>query len=383
MHEQYLMKGKANLTYAVSRTDGKLKHISEVANGKACDCICPSPHCEEPLIARNKGKKNADCFAHESGTECDNALESALHLLAKQVFNEIRAIKTPFFKKGKYFKIGKHLNFDTVEIEVTRGKAENIIRADAVGIINGKELLVEFAKTHSVDERKKEKIISLGLACIEIDLRELPLDKEEIKGSFLSGLENMTWISNPRLEKDYQTFIKLEGERQAEMARNQNLKREEEYKRQLDTERREREIYFNAIKSYEVQPIQMLSGFGIKCPLYKEILQEFVASKHFKKSIVYRIMNGDLWDMKILGREPYESYAYITGSKVLVYPSKKEKQSFSETEMGFWNFQYRSLKTLQKAMKEGSVGRCYNCSYKKQILKVDGKTYALCKYKEK
>lgn len=70
------------LTYAIN-SEGKVVHINEVPNGKECGCICPS--CKEKLIAKNQGKTDRKHhFAHQSGTECDYAVESMLHLLAKE-----------------------------------------------------------------------------------------------------------------------------------------------------------------------------------------------------------------------------------------------------------------------------------------------------------
>lgn len=45
--------------------EGKIVHVDSVANGLACDCICPS--CNLPVIAYNNPKnKNAHHFQHYS-----------------------------------------------------------------------------------------------------------------------------------------------------------------------------------------------------------------------------------------------------------------------------------------------------------------------------
>ena len=69
------------LTYAIA-SDGHFVNIDEVKTGKECCCICPA--CKEPLVAKNKGMVRVHHFAHQSGTECDWAYESMLHLLAKE-----------------------------------------------------------------------------------------------------------------------------------------------------------------------------------------------------------------------------------------------------------------------------------------------------------
>lgn len=69
------------LTYAIAN-DGHFVYIDEVKTGQECCCICPA--CKEPLIAKNKGRVRVHHFAHQSGTECNLAYESMLHLLAKE-----------------------------------------------------------------------------------------------------------------------------------------------------------------------------------------------------------------------------------------------------------------------------------------------------------
>ncbi len=85
------------LTYA-KNADGKLVHVDEVENGDNCGCLCPA--CNEPLVAKNKGKIKMHHFAHKSGTECNFAYESMLHLLAKEkirkAFMESRTFNLQF-----------------------------------------------------------------------------------------------------------------------------------------------------------------------------------------------------------------------------------------------------------------------------------------------
>ena len=57
-------------------------YVDDVPNGKECDCICPA--CKKPLQAKNAGRIREHHFAHQPGTDCPTALETALHLLAKE-----------------------------------------------------------------------------------------------------------------------------------------------------------------------------------------------------------------------------------------------------------------------------------------------------------
>ena len=93
-------KHSANrLTYALNAT-GKLVYIDEVQNGNKCCCFCPA--CKEPLIAKNQGFKRMHHFSHQSGTECDYAMESMLHLLAKEKIREAFLLKTEFWIEFEY-----------------------------------------------------------------------------------------------------------------------------------------------------------------------------------------------------------------------------------------------------------------------------------------
>lgn len=72
---------KAYLTYALNQ-EGKLVHVEDVPNGNDCRCICPA--CKKPLQAKNAGLIREHHFAHQPGVDCPTALETALHLLAKE-----------------------------------------------------------------------------------------------------------------------------------------------------------------------------------------------------------------------------------------------------------------------------------------------------------
>lgn len=75
------------LTYGLDE-QGQLAHISEVERGDACGCLCPA--CNSPLRAK-KGEVVQHHFAHVNA-ECEHAVESALHLAAKEVLAEAGAI---------------------------------------------------------------------------------------------------------------------------------------------------------------------------------------------------------------------------------------------------------------------------------------------------
>jgi len=100
---------------------GKLVHISEVESGLACGCVCPS--CDAQLVAR-KGAKVVHHFAHHSTYPCEYALETALHIAAKDILNDQKRIILPAVKvhfksahKSIVLAKSKTVVIDTVHLE--------------------------------------------------------------------------------------------------------------------------------------------------------------------------------------------------------------------------------------------------------------------------
>ena len=87
------------LTYALNEI-GQLVNVNNVSAGIKCNCFCPA--CKEPLIAKNQGTKRLHHFAHKSGTECGYAIESMLHILAKEKVREAFLSKSEFWIEFEY-----------------------------------------------------------------------------------------------------------------------------------------------------------------------------------------------------------------------------------------------------------------------------------------
>ena len=83
----------SKINYALNENQ-KLVFVDDVPNGKECGCVCPN--CGEKLMAKNGGSKREHHFAHLSGTECESAYESMLHLLAKE------RIRNAFLEKDSF-----------------------------------------------------------------------------------------------------------------------------------------------------------------------------------------------------------------------------------------------------------------------------------------
>jgi hypothetical protein len=178
----------AFLTYALNET-GALVHIDDVANGSKCACHCP--HCNEALHAKNGGAVIEHHFAHAHGKECKGAYESALHLLAKEIFQETGRIMLPKSSDG-HFPSGS-VRIRNIEIEKLDERYG--IKPDAQCIMeNGERLLIEFYVSHKVDSKKREIIVDNRLKCIEIDIKYKALNKAELKKFLTNSDKDRKWI---------------------------------------------------------------------------------------------------------------------------------------------------------------------------------------------
>lgn len=99
------------LTHALD-ADNKLVCVDDVQTGKRCNCFCPA--CKEQLVAKNQGQKRIHHFSHKSGAECAHAIESMLHILAKEKIRESFLSNHEFwieFEHRSYCDKHKNCNF--------------------------------------------------------------------------------------------------------------------------------------------------------------------------------------------------------------------------------------------------------------------------------
>ena len=176
------------LTYALNK-EGNLVHVDSVPNGNGCDCICPC--CKKELCAKNGGDQRIHHFAHLGGADCANGIESALHLMAKDILQKVKSIRLPAIANVCKSKL---LHLDKVDIEVY--DESTALRPDCVGRYGDKIIWIEFKRTHAVDKKKKGKIISKRIDCIEIDLNGCELDPRKVEDLLLNQRENRIWIYN-------------------------------------------------------------------------------------------------------------------------------------------------------------------------------------------
>ena len=170
--------------------DGNIVKIEDAIKGLACGCFCPG--CKQPLVAK-KGEKNAYHFAHKSQSfTCEHGYQSALHLLAKELFQKIEYLM--FIKNGKIVRY----KIDSVEVE---NRIDDII-PDLLITCDGKKFIVEIFVTHAVDKIKKQKIKDMKISAIEIDLSRFHKEmiNSENLNNELTNPENISWYYDADLD---------------------------------------------------------------------------------------------------------------------------------------------------------------------------------------
>jgi hypothetical protein len=195
----------------------KLVHISEVARGLICNCVCVV--CGGQLIAR-KGEVRVQHFAHAADTDCFGVAETVLHLLAKELFKELNSIVLPQYKFEREKVLmrtntlvqhkevvakGGQAHISKVFIEQSEGRFTPDVTIES----NSKRLLVEIAVTHKVDKIKLRHIRKKGLPTIEIQLRlaDAILSRDELRDKLEKDINSKCWLYHPDQRKEEFIFI--------------------------------------------------------------------------------------------------------------------------------------------------------------------------------
>lgn len=350
------------LTYGLY--DGyELKHVADVENGMACNCVCP--HCKHPLVAKNNpNNKKIAHFAHKSAKECDGAIETALHLLAKNVLSKTKRLKLPryhfdynsrneksIFAGDNTFIANNAIIFDEVLLEQPVTINGEAFIPDAVGKYKGRIIYIEFAKTHFVDDKKKEKIKQAGNSCIEIDLRGLTLDEDVINNFLCEDTPFKYWLSNPVLDKRYNEH-KLQQYRQD-----------------------------NCVEVFTLKKGMPVQNGRLYCPRkakrYNELKHDDIYQRHPKlKAIIDS--QGYIWNGKMYGGGTNGKWIFLKKEKIVIFPADGERSHVTQEENEKSRLLYKGLKELQSSY---DLGYCYDCKYSMDKIIVDDETYEICGYK--
>ncbi|KEQ08961.1 hypothetical protein [Pseudorhizobium pelagicum] len=167
---------------AKDAVDGLPRHISEVANGKPCGCICFG--CERPMVARNGGAVRAHHFAHRPEDmvyDCTTAGETALHERAKEIIAKHRRVTLPATSvpglDGKPVEVTPERSIDLTDVRLEVGAGEVVPDVTAT-MPDGRRIFIEIANTHPCPREKIAKLVAMGVEVLEITVRvyrETPL----------------------------------------------------------------------------------------------------------------------------------------------------------------------------------------------------------------
>ncbi len=174
--------------------DGRLLRVEEVARGLSCGCVCPA--CREPLVAK-KGARHAPHFAHHRGGSCAHALETALHLRAKEILEQARRIAVPqvcLHRQQQPLFPAQLIRFDNVRVEQHFGG----IVPDLLLEAGSRRLLLEIAATHPAPEKKLKRLQQLGLPALEIDVLHIANVPSGFDSDLIHGLAHKRWLFHPK-----------------------------------------------------------------------------------------------------------------------------------------------------------------------------------------
>jgi hypothetical protein len=199
-----LTAGHERMVVFARHASGALAHIDKVDNGKACQCVCLA--CNEALIAR-QGDVRGHSFAHQSGTECKDALEAMLHGVAMALIERRGRFVTPAlrvdaFVSGPHGRIADFRQLAATQVSVDAvalDKRSPWSRPCIVATIKGRELLIHIAVHHPAGDHKRQRLAELQQAAVEIDMSgHFPRSVTELAGILFSADKRKSWLFNPR-----------------------------------------------------------------------------------------------------------------------------------------------------------------------------------------
>ena len=203
------MRNKTSSRLPYGSKKGKLLHISEVSRGLACGCVCPA--CGDRLVAR-KGTIREHHFAHAAGNDCRTAVETALHLAAKEVLERRKEIVLPSVEIQFHFHryrtsgdksliLAPERRYQLTSVALER-RLSTIV-PDVLAHVENRPLLIEIRVTHGIKARKLARIQNLDMSTVEIDLSAVPRDLtwKDLEEMVVESATHKQWIYNAVAEQ--------------------------------------------------------------------------------------------------------------------------------------------------------------------------------------
>lgn len=242
-----------HLKYALDKKTRRIVGVDDVANGLACECLCPD--CKQQLVAKNGGAKREHHFAHYNGLDCARARMTALHLLAQQIIADRKMVMLPDYNGGYFHKETTCITFDEILLE----EYCDGLRPDCIGIVSGKDgkdhrLWIEILVTHEVDEKKQKTIKESDVSCIEIDLSDM-LKTDYSADSVTQRLHGMKtdrkWINCPKYD-----VINLQHKTKYEQVEAERIRKEAEERAREEAALRQKKAEELADKNAKFKRVQ-------------------------------------------------------------------------------------------------------------------------------
>lgn len=374
------MKILENLLWGLK--DGVLVNISSVENGLKCECYCPNIECNSKLVAKNNPENiKVFHFAHYKDSDCNNAVESAIHLLAKKILIKEKKIFLPDFRqKSPYFIIpdfvylGKEIEFENVIAEKNVNTIESYIRPDIIATFKNKELYIEFANTSFVKVNKLNIIKNLNKPCLEIDLKNADQNEESILKILNSNTTEKYWLYNPNLENNAYEYFNLELKK----------KTKEENQKNIEAEKMKLEILEKFEKYKKDININLLlvskNGLITNCPKKNFALYKFKNKEYYNHPTLKKIIDGEYWNGEIYGKSPFGKYIYLANEKITIFPADVINKSITEQEKKVNNFFWSGLIEIKKVLNNPTFGDCSKCEFTVDHFSINDRGYEVCKH---
>ena len=195
-----------DIFYGEDTVTGRMLHVSTVASGLKCNCVCPL--CKRPLEAK-KGNIQAHHFAHKSNYDCFYSSEVAVYKVVAEILSESKRIMLPGAVlsfpswRGEVESLQKQ-GFFLLDNAPAYRCEEKQYPPDLIATIRGKHLRIVldfggYYDKHDISElRENEK--ARNHACIRYAFPECDNDDFFSKAHLKSILEHGTgavWVHNP------------------------------------------------------------------------------------------------------------------------------------------------------------------------------------------
>lgn len=175
---------------------GVIVHAEEAHSRGSSSWLCPG--CKKGLLLK-RSVYGRPFFAHRA-EPCGLSFETALHLFAKQVICEDRAVLVPEYRvDGEVTSSPALVRFTDASMETADERALAVRIVPDCTLRDGQRTLyVEVRVTHAVNEAKELKVHSTGTSMIEIVLSRTAAADMDVESLRKYVLENATrhWIVN-------------------------------------------------------------------------------------------------------------------------------------------------------------------------------------------